>query len=106
MFNRCVLPVVAAAMLLVTTGSASAAVKVFACEPEWAALAREIGGERVTAYAATHARQDPHHIRARPSLVAKIRRAKLVICSGAGLEGGWLPLLLQRGGRGIQPGTS
>ena len=106
MFNRCVLPVVAAAMLLVTTGSAGAAVKVFACEPEWAALAREIGGERVTAYAATHARQDPHHIRARPSLVAKIRRAKLVICSGAGLEVGWLPLLLQRGGRGIQPGTS
>lgn len=104
MLKRYVLPAVAAALLLAAAGHAAAAVKVFACEPEWAALAREIGGDRVTAYAATHARQDPHHIRARPSLVAKIRRADLVFCSGAGLEVGWLPLLLQRGGAGIQPG--
>lgn len=83
---------------------AFAAVNVFACEPEWAALAREVGGDRVEAYAATHANQDPHHIRARPSLIAKIRRADLVFCSGAGLEVGWLPLLLQRGGAAIQPG--
>lgn len=81
-----------------------ATVNVFACEPEWAALAREIGGERVEAYSATHANQDPHHIRARPSLIAKIRRADLVFCSGAGLEVGWLPLLLQRGGAAVQPG--
>ncbi|MDD9906000.1 MAG: zinc ABC transporter substrate-binding protein [Rhodospirillaceae bacterium] len=104
MLKNFVLPAVAAALLLAAAGPANAAVKVFACEPEWAALAREIGGDRVTAYSATHARQDPHHIRARPSLVAKIRRAGLVVCSGAGLEVGWLPLLLQRGGGGIQAG--
>lgn len=105
MLLRFFLPVVATALLLASAGPAFAAVKVFACEPEWAALAREIGGSRITTYAATHARQDPHHIRARPSLLAKIRRANLVICSGAGLEVGWLPLLLQRAGGGVQPGT-
>ncbi|MFT6579699.1 MAG: zinc/manganese transport system substrate-binding protein [Alphaproteobacteria bacterium] len=106
MLYRYIFPVVATAFLLATTDRADAKVNVFACEPEWAALAREIGGERVSAYAATHARQDPHHIRARPSLVAKIRRADLVFCSGGGLEVGWLPLLLQRGGGGIQPGKA
>lgn len=86
---------------------ATADVRVFACEPEWAALAREVGGDRIDAYSATHARQDPHHIRARPSLIARIRRADLVVCSGADLEVGWLPLLMQRGARaGVQPGTT
>lgn len=86
---------------------AAADLRVFACEPEWAALAREVGGEKVKAFSATHARQDPHHIRARPSLIAQIRRADLVFCSGADLEVGWLPLLMQRGARaGVQPGTT
>ncbi|HCH56148.1 MAG TPA: zinc ABC transporter substrate-binding protein [Rhodospirillaceae bacterium] len=86
---------------------AAADLKVFACEPEWAALARDVGGDKVDAYSATHARQDPHHIRAKPSLIARIRRADMVFCSGADLEVGWLPLLLQRGARaGVQPGTT
>ena len=60
----------------VTLSSPAAAdLKVFACEPEWAALARDVGGDKVDAYSATHARQDPHHIRAKPSLIARIRRA-------------------------------
>ena len=83
---------------------ALAAVNVFACEPEWASLAEEIGGDKVTAFAATSARQDPHHIRARPSLIAKARDADLILCSGAGLEVGWLPLLLQKAGANVQPG--
>ena len=72
---------------------AMAALNVFACEPEWASLADELGGERVKSYSATTAYQDPHHIEARPSLIAKVRRADLLICSGADLEVGWLPLL-------------
>jgi len=86
---------------------ASADVRIFACEPEWAALAREIGGDKISTYSATHENQDPHHIRARPSLIAKIRRADLVFCSGAGLEIGWLPLLMQRSARSkVRPGTA
>ena len=72
---------------------AMAALNVFACEPEWASLADELGGERVKTISATTAFQDPHHIEARPSLISKVRRADLLVCSGSELEIGWLPLL-------------
>lgn len=75
---------------------AAAAVKVFACEPEWGALAQEIGGGRVGVFNATTALQDVHRIQARPSLIAQARSADLLICSGADLEIGWLPLVLQQ----------
>ena len=92
-------------LLLTVGGSANAAIDVFACEPEWGALAREIGGEQVEVYVATTARQDPHLIEARPSLLAKSRRADLLFCTGADLELGWLPILLKKSGnRKIQPG--
>jgi zinc/manganese transport system substrate-binding protein len=71
-----------------------AALEVFACEPEWAALAQELGGERVNAESATQGLQDPHFIEARPSLIARVRKADLVVCTGAQLEIGWLPMLL------------
>jgi zinc/manganese transport system substrate-binding protein len=81
-------------------------VNVFACEPEWASLAQELGGEKVSAFAATTAKQDPHRIEARPSLIARMRAADLVVCSGAELEVGWLPLLFtQAGNARVQPGT-
>ena len=83
-----------------------AAINVFACEPEWGALVGEIAGDKAVVYSATTAAQDPHHIEARPSLIARIRNADLLICSGAELEVGWLPLLLtQSGNKRIQPGT-
>ena len=83
----------------------TAALSIFACEPEWAALAREVGGGLVGAASATTAMQDPHHIQARPSLIARMRKADLVICTGAGLETAWLPLLLRRANNPrIQPG--
>jgi zinc/manganese transport system substrate-binding protein len=82
------------------------ALSVFACEPEWASLAQELGGDKVSAFSATTAKQDPHRIEARPSLIARIRSADLVICSGSELEIGWLPLLFtQSGNARIQPGT-
>jgi zinc/manganese transport system substrate-binding protein len=84
---------------------AHAAINVFACEPEWAALAKEIGGDDVRVYSATTALQDPHRIEARPSLIAQMRRANLVVCTGAELEAGWLPVLLQNANNAaVQPG--
>ena len=74
--------------------SVNADLRVFACEPEWSALAEEIGGKLVKATSATHALQDPHYVEARPSLISKVRKADLVVCSGAQLEIGWLPMLL------------
>ena len=63
--------------LLAATGPGQAAVNVFACEPEWGALSRELGGDKVSIYVATTALQDPHHIEARPSLIARARSAIL-----------------------------
>ena len=84
---------------------AHATLNVFACEPEWGALARELGGDAVKVYTATTAMQDPHRIEARPSLIAQTRRANLVVCTGAELEVGWLPLLLRESGNAeVQPG--
>ena len=84
---------------------AHATLNVFACEPEWGALASELGGDAVKVYTATTAFQDPHRIEARPSLIAQMRRADLAVCTGAELEVGWLPVLLrQSGNAAIQPG--
>lgn len=84
---------------------AAAALEVFACEPEWGALTTELAGDRADVYTATTALQNPHHIQARPSLIARIRRADLVVCTGAELEVGWLPVLLRRGANAaVQPG--
>jgi zinc/manganese transport system substrate-binding protein len=74
---------------------AHAALNIFACEPEWAALAQELAADKASIYAATNALQDPHHVEARPSLIAKARRAQLVVCTGAELETGWLPIILR-----------
>jgi zinc/manganese transport system substrate-binding protein len=94
------------AFCLVTPAwAAPSALKVFACEPEWGALARELGGDRVEVSVATTAQQDPHQIQARPSLIARARNADLLVCTGAELESGWLPLLVQQSGNArIQPG--
>src|SRR3989442_11717898 len=77
---------------------ATAALNIFACEPEWAALAQELAGDKASVYSATTALQDAHRVEARPSLIARVRSADLVICSGAELEIGWLPLLLTQSG--------
>lgn len=91
--------------LLAAAPLALAKVSILACEPEWASLSREIGGNRVEVYTATTAYQDPHRVQARPSLLAKARSADLLICSGAELESGWLPVLLKKSGNGaIRPG--
>lgn len=88
-------------LLLVLAGLVSVeanALEAFACEPEWGSLAAEIGGGRLDITVATTAFQDPHRLEARPSLIAAIRRADLIVCTGAELEVGWLPLLLRRSG--------
>lgn len=77
---------------------AVAALNVFACTPEWGALAKELGGDKANVYVATTALQDPHRVEARPSLIARARSADLVVCTGAQLEIGWLPLVLTQSG--------
>src|SRR5262249_29210064 len=84
----------------------AAALNVFTCEPEWASLAQELGGDKVSVFSATTAQQDPHRVEARPSLIARFRNADVLICAGSELEIGWLPLLFtQSGNDRIQPGS-
>jgi zinc/manganese transport system substrate-binding protein len=84
--------------LLMSTVPAHAALKVLATTADWAALTRELGGDKVDVYAATTAFQDVHRVDAKPSLVARARSADLVVATGAQLEIGWLPVLLQESG--------
>ena len=96
----------AAILLSLTMAPAQAALRVLATTPEWAALTRELGGDKVDVYAATSAFQDVHRVDAKPSLVARARNADMVVAAGAELEVGWLPILLRESGNArIQPGN-
>jgi zinc/manganese transport system substrate-binding protein len=94
-------------ILSILTPVPASALLVFACEPEWGALVQELAGDNAEITIATTAYQDPHRLQAKPSLIAAIRSTDLVVCTGADLEIGWLPLLLRRSGNSnIQPGNS
>ena len=98
--------IVAIAIVFAVT-PAAAALKIFACTPEWGALAKELAGDKASIYVATNALQDPHRIEARPSLIARAREADLMVCTGAQLEIGWLPLVqTQAGNPKIQVGQT
>ncbi len=77
---------------------AQAKLRVFACETDWASLLRELAGDAISVDVATTALQDVHVVEAKPSLIAKVRSADLLVCSGAQLEVGWLPQLLMQAG--------
>ena len=70
---------------------------LFACEPEWGALAKVLMPQAQLSVATTP-QQDPHHIEARPALIAQMRKADMALCTGAGQEAGWLPVLQQKSG--------
>src|SRR2546422_8146308 len=100
-----IMRILLAALSFPISSPALAALNILACEPEWGALAKEIGGDKVTVYTTTTALQDPHRIEARPSLIARARSADLMVCTGAELEIGWVPLLqTQSGNPKIQAG--
>ena len=94
-------------LLLLISSNTHAALNVFACEPEWAALTQQLAGNQASIYTATGALQDPHRVEARPSLIARARRANLVVCTGTELETAWLPLVLRESGNSaVQPGSN
>ena len=103
--NSC-LQLIAAVALAVVAAPALAALNVFRQRcPNGARSPTELGGDKVDVYTATNALQDPHHVEAKPSLIARARSADLVVATGAELEIGWLPLVTQQAGNPkIQPG--
>lgn len=94
------------ALLLAAPLVSHADLNIFTCEPEWSALAEVIGGDKIETSSATNPLQDPHYVQARPSLISKVGRADLLVCSGAQLEIGWLPMLLRKANnRDVLPGS-
>jgi zinc/manganese transport system substrate-binding protein len=96
--SKYLIPMTLTAALALGASHAQAALNVFACEPEWGALVTELAGDKAQVYVATTAMQDVHQIQARPSLIAAARKADLLVCTGAELEVGWLPVLLRESG--------
>lgn len=95
--------VLAAALL--SPGRAAAAVDVVTTTEGLAALAREVGGDRVHVESLSRGVQDPHFVDANPMLAVKLRKAGLLVDVGLDLEIGWLPPLVNQSRNGeIQPG--
>jgi zinc/manganese transport system substrate-binding protein len=83
---------------------ARAELKVFASVPEWAALVKELGGDKVTVSLAIGPLQDPDMVEVKPTMLNQVKEASLVICTGP-LEQDWLPTLLTRAGNPkVRPG--
>lgn len=84
-----------AALSGIVATAADAKIKVVATLPDFASLAREIGGDKAEVSAMAKPTEDPHFVDARPSFVVQLRSADVLIDGGAELELGWLPPLLQ-----------
>jgi zinc/manganese transport system substrate-binding protein len=83
-------------VLMAAAGGAGAASKinVVGSTEDLAALAREIGGDRVNVDAIARGYQDPHFVEAKPSFLLKLQKADLLVVVGRQLEIGWLPPLI------------
>lgn len=74
---------------------AAATLRVAATVSNLGMLAREVGGDAVTVTVMAPPNRDPHYLEARPSMMAALRRADIVVAVGAELEIGWLPAAIQ-----------
>jgi len=108
-FRRIIGMAALGAALWGTTGTARAAGKlnVVTTTTDMAALAQEVGGDRVNVQAIAKGYQDPHFVEGKPSFLLLLQRADLLVSVGMQLELGWLPPLVSRCGNArVQPGAS
>jgi len=97
----------AAAFLALTALPASAALRVVTTTEDLAAIAREVGGDKVEVTSLARGYQDPHVVDPKPSFILAVSRADLVIAVGRELEIAWLPTLLTSGRNAkVQPGSN
>src|SRR3954471_19118197 len=61
-----------------------------------AAIARDVGGDRINVESIARGYQDPHFVEAKPSFILKLQKADLLVAVGRDLEIGWLPPLIQQ----------
>jgi zinc/manganese transport system substrate-binding protein len=93
------------AALLLLFSISLAKLRVVATYPWIGELVKEVGKDRVSLYVIAKGTEDPHFVVPKPSHIAKMRDADLLIVQGASLEVGFLPPLLQQSNNPkIQPG--
>lgn len=98
---------VALAVLTPGVAAAQAKLNVVTTTEDLGALAREIGGDKVTVTSLARGYQDPHFVDPKPSFILAVSRADLLIVVGRELEIGWLPPLLTSSRNSkIQPGSA
>ena len=84
------------ASLLGSSAPAQAGIKVVTTTEDLAALAREVGGDKISVESIAKGYQDPHFVEAKPSFILKLHSADLLVVIGREMEIGWLPPLLQQ----------
>jgi zinc/manganese transport system substrate-binding protein len=94
--NRHLSAIVMSVALLASAASAGS-LHVVVAYPYIGDLVQRIGGSNVTVFALARGDYNPHVIIPRPSFIARIRKADLLIINGAELEIGWMPPLLRQG---------
>jgi zinc/manganese transport system substrate-binding protein len=105
--HKLFLGLVSIVLLAADAATAEAKLSVVTTIPDFAAVVRELGGDRVNAESLLLGTEDPHFVDAKPSHVLRVNRADLVILVGLGLESGWLPSLLgQARNPKVQPGST
>ena len=80
----------------VAIGHADSKLNVVTTTEDLAAIAREVGGDRITCEPIAKGYQDPHFVEAKPSFILKLQRADVLVVVGRDLEIGWLPPLIQQ----------
>src|SRR5437879_4823171 len=104
--KRFFVSLIAAGVLLFPTLASAKKINVVTATTDMAALAQEVGGDRINVEAIAKGYQDPHFVEAKPSFLLKLRQADLLIVVGLQLEIGWLPpLITQSGNPRIQVGA-
>jgi zinc/manganese transport system substrate-binding protein len=84
------------ALLVANPTLSYAYIKVFACFPEWSALVKQIGGDKVEIFTAIGPLNNPDHVDVTPATISALAEADLLVCTGADFEGEWLPGALSR----------
>jgi len=102
-----ILGIAFAAALLAAPLASAKKLNVVTSTTDLAALAQEVGGDRINVESIAKGYQDPHFVEAKPSFLLKLRQADLLISVGLELEIGWLPpLITQSGNPRVQVGAS
>jgi zinc/manganese transport system substrate-binding protein len=101
-----ILSLLLGALFVLPPGAEAKKLNVVTSTTDMAALAQEVGGDKVSVEAIARGYQDPHFVEAKPSFLLKLRQADLLISVGLQLEIGWLPpLITQSGNARIQVGA-